>query len=62
MIQRKGSWQMRLPEIDLPYFGRPWQGQRWKLFLASESETQGPLSLPVLHGGVHGYILSSSDQ
>ncbi len=31
-------------------------------FLASESETQGPLSLPALYSGVHSLVPSSSDQ
>ena len=61
MIWGKSSWQMRLPEIGLPYFGRLWQSWRWKLFLTSKSETQGPFSLPILHGGIHGHISSSSD-
>ena len=62
MTWRKGSWQMRLLETDLPCSGKLWQNQRWKLFLTSGSETQGPLSLPALHSGVHGLVLSSSDQ
>ena len=53
---------MRLLKMDLPCSGRPWQNQRWKLFLASRSETQRPLSLPALHGGVCGLIPSSSNQ
>ena len=48
--------------MDLPCSGEPWQNQRWKLFLASGSETQEPLSPPVLHSGVHGLIPSSGDQ
>ena len=46
----------------LPYSERPWQGWRWKFFLASGSETQGPLSLPALHSDIHSLIPSSSDQ
>ena len=53
---------MRLLEICLPYSGRPWQDQRWKLSLASKSETQEPLSLPALHGDVRSHIPSSGDQ
>ena len=53
---------MRLLEIDLPCSGEPWQYWRWKLFLISESETQEPLSLPVLHSGIRSLILSSDDQ
>ena len=33
--RRRRSWQMRLSEMSLLYFGKPWQDQRWKLFLAS---------------------------
>ena len=62
MTWRKGSWQIRLLEMDLPCSGKLWQYQRWKLFLASRSEIQGPLFPPALHGGVHGLIPSSSDQ
>ena len=47
--------------MSLLYSGRLWQDQRWKLFLASKSETQGPLSLPILHSGVHGHIPSSGN-
>ena len=47
MTWRKSFWWMRPPEMDLPCSG---------------SETQGPLSLPALHGGIHGLILSSGDQ
>jgi len=52
---------MRPPEMDLPYFKRLWQGQRWKLFLTSESETQGSLSLSTLHDSIHSHVRSSSD-
>ena len=52
---------MRPLEMDLPYSGRLWQGWRWKHFLAFESETQGPLSLPVLHSGIHSHVPSSGD-
>ena len=34
----RGSWQMRLLEICLPYSERSQQDQRWKLSLASENE------------------------
>ena len=53
---------MRPLEVYLPYSGRLWQNQRWKLFLASGSGTQKSLSLPALHGGVRGLIPSSGDQ
>ena len=46
----------------LPYSGRPQQDQRWKLSLASESETQGHLSPLSLYGGICSHIPSSSDQ
>ena len=62
MTWRKSSWQMRLPEMDLSCSGRLWQNQRWKLFLASGSETQGPLFLPALHSSIHGLIPSSGNQ
>ena len=62
MTWRKSSWQMRLPEMDLPCSGRLWQNQRWKLFLASRSETQKPLFPLVLYGGIHGLVPSSSNQ
>ena len=61
MILRKGSWWMRPPEMDLFYSGRPQQYQRWKFFLASESKTQGPLSLPALHSGICSHISSSGN-
>ena len=38
MTWRKGSWQIRLLEMDLPCSGKLWQYRRWKLFLASGSE------------------------
>ena len=53
---------MKPPEIYLPYFGKLQQDQRWKLSLASENETQGPLSPPVLHSSIRGHISSSGDQ
>ena len=53
---------MRPLEMSLLYFGRPWQNQRWKLFLASKSVTQKLLSLPTLHGGIYSYVPSSSNQ
>ena len=56
------SWQMRLPEICLSYSRRLWQDWKWKLFLASESETQGLLSLPILHSGICSHVPSSSNQ
>ena len=59
---RKSSWQMRQLGINLPYSGKLWQYWRWKLFLISGSETQEPLSLPVLHSGICGLIPSSSNQ
>ena len=62
MTWRKNSWQMRLLEMCLSYSRRPWQGRRWKLFLAFGSETQESLSPPILHGGVCGHVSSSSDQ
>ena len=62
MTWRKSSWQMRLSEMDLPCSGELWQNQRWKLFLASGSETQGPLSPPTLHGGVCSLVPSSGDR
>jgi len=62
MTWKKGSWQIRPLEMDLPCSGKLWQYWRWKLFLASGSEIQGPLSPPTLHGGIHGLISSSSDQ
>ena len=62
MTWRKSSWWTRLPELNLPYSGRPWQNRRWKLFLTSESGTQGLLSSPTLHSGVHGLVSSSGDQ
>jgi len=42
---------MRLLEIDLPYFEELWQNWRWKLFLTSGSETQGPL-VKIKEGGL----------
>jgi len=53
---------MRPLEIDLPFSGEPWQNWRWKLFLASRSETRGPLSPPALHGGICVLISSSGDR
>ena len=47
--------------MDLPCSGELWQYQRWKLFLASKSKTQGPLSLPALYSGIHSLIPSSGD-
>ena len=55
-------WWMRLPEICLPYSKRLQQDQRWKLSLASKSETRGPLPPPTLHSGVHGHVPSSGGQ
>ena len=52
---------MRLLEMDLLYSGRPWQDWRWKLSLASKSETQVPLSPPALYSGVYSYVPSSGD-
>ena len=46
---------------DFSYSGRPWQDRRWKLFLTSKSETQRPLSLPVLHSGICSHVPSSSN-
>ena len=62
MTWRKGSWQTRPPELNLPCSRRPWQNWRWKLFFASRSGTRGPLSLPALHSGVCGLVPSSGDQ
>ena len=62
MTQRKGSWWMRPLEMNLLYSGGSWQNWRWKLFLASGSETQGPLSLPTLYSGIHSLFSSSGNQ
>ena len=62
MTQKKGSWQMGLPEVYLPCSRRLWQNQKWKLFLASRSGTRGPLSPLVLHDGIHSLVPSSSDR
>ena len=48
--------------MDLPCPGRLCQNRRWELFLASRSETRGPLSPPALHSSVHGLFTSSGDQ
>ena len=53
---------MELLEVYLSCSGRLWQNWRWKLFLASRSETQGSLSPLALHGGICGLFPSSSDQ
>ena len=47
--------------MDLPCSGGPWQDQRWNFFLASRSGIQGPLSLPILHSGIHSLFPSSGD-
>ena len=62
MTWRKSSWRMRPLEMDLPCSGILWQGQRWKLFLASGSETQGPLSPSALHRGICSHVPSSGDR
>ena len=61
MILRKGSWQMRPLEMDLPCSGNLWQGQRWKLSLTSKNKTQEPLSPPALHSSICGHVPSSGD-
>ena len=47
--------------MDLPCSGKLQQDQRWKLFLASKSETQGLFSPPALYSGIHGLIPSNGD-
>ena len=61
MALRKDSWWMGPLEVYLSCSGRPWQNWRWKLFLASGNRTREPLSLPILHGGIHALFPSSSD-
>ena len=47
--------------MKLPYSGEPWQYWKWKLFLASGSETRKSLFLPALHDSVCSLVSSSSD-
>ena len=62
MTWRKGSWQIRLLEMNLPYSERPLWDQKWKLSLTSKNKTRRPLFPPVLYSSIHSHIPSSSNK